>query len=137
MKKNPLMEELRKSVSNDIKREIDLSFDIVNRIHYILESKNLTQKDLAKALGKSEAEISKWMRGTHNFTCKTLAKIETALGERIIEVVGKPDKKGYVFISMPSNITLPRKESVEILSKVDFTRNFNDISKVGKTYSHN
>ena len=77
------------------------------------------------------------MRGTHNFTCKTLAKIETALGERIIEVVGKPDKKEYVFISMPTNITLPRKESVEILSKVDFTRNYNDISKVEKTSSYN
>lgn len=86
------MEKLRKQVPNDIKREVDISFEIVNRIHSILERKNLTQKDLAVSLGKSEAEISKWMRGTHNFTCKTIAKIEMALGEHVIEVTGKTKK---------------------------------------------
>lgn len=37
-------------------------------------------------LGKTEAEISKWMRGTHNFTIDTLISIENALGEPILEV---------------------------------------------------
>ena len=37
-------------------------------------------------LGKSEAEISKWMRGTHNFTLDTIMNIEDVLGERILVV---------------------------------------------------
>lgn len=37
-------------------------------------------------LGKKEAEISKWMRGTHNFTIETLSSIENALGGPILEV---------------------------------------------------
>ena len=66
---------------------MDLSFQIVDRIHEILKEKGLKQKDLASALGKSEAEISKWMRGTHNFTIDTLVSIEKALGSSIITVV--------------------------------------------------
>ena len=80
------MENRRKSVSPYVREKVNLSFQIVDRIHEILKSKGLNQKDLANMLGKSEAEISKWMRGTHNFTIDTLAKIETALDAPIVEV---------------------------------------------------
>ena len=49
------------------------------------------QKDLALQLGKKEAEISKWMRGTHNFTIDTLVSIEQALDAPILEVVHKEE----------------------------------------------
>lgn len=65
---------------------VNLSFKIVDRIHTILENKGLKQKDLALRLGKNESEISRWMRGTHNFTIDTLISIEEALGEPIISV---------------------------------------------------
>ncbi len=64
-----------------------MSFAIVDRIHEILTTKGWKQKDLADKLGKSEAEISKWMRGTHNFTIDTIVAIEAALGESILKVV--------------------------------------------------
>ena len=64
-----------------------MSFKIVDRIHDILESKGLKQKDLANLLNKNESEISKWMRGTHNFTIDTLCSIENALQSSIIEIV--------------------------------------------------
>ena len=63
-----------------------MSFRIVDRIHDILEEKGLKQKDLAVRSGKSEAEISKWMRGTHNFTIDTLVSIEDALDAPVVEV---------------------------------------------------
>lgn len=71
-------------VSDDVKRFVDHSFDVVDQIHEILESQGKTQRDLAEMLGKKESEISKWMRGTHNFTLKSISKIEVALGESII-----------------------------------------------------
>ena len=43
-------------------------------------------KDLAEKLGKTEAEISKWLSGTHNFTLRSLAKIEIVLNETIIKI---------------------------------------------------
>lgn len=86
MRKSSIIEERRRKVNPEARRMVDLSFRIVDRIHEILEEKGLKQKDLALRLGKNESEISKWMRGTHNFTIDTLVSIENVLGEPIIEV---------------------------------------------------
>ena len=86
MKRSSVLEERRKRVNPEVRKSVALSFRIVDRIHEILEQKGLKQKDLALRLGKSEAEISKWMRGTHNFTIDTLVAIENALDAPIIEV---------------------------------------------------
>lgn len=63
-----------------------MSLDVADRIHAILKKKGMSHRELAQALGKSESEISKWMRGTHNFTFETIAKINTALGTKLIYV---------------------------------------------------
>lgn len=89
MKKNPRFEERRRSIPKEIDIFVNRSFDIVDRIHEILELKNLSQKDLAELLDKKESEVSKWMTGTHNFTLKTLVKIEDVLGYPIIKVINK------------------------------------------------
>ena len=85
-KRSKVLEERRSRVNPETRKSVALSFRIVDRIHEILETKGLKQKDLAERLGKSEAEISKWMRGTHNFTIDTLVSIENALDAPIIEV---------------------------------------------------
>ena len=54
---------------------------------YIVQ-RGLRQKDLASMLDKKESEISKWMRGTHNFTIETISQIEKVLGEPILQVIG-------------------------------------------------
>lgn len=87
MKKNKIIEERRRYVSSEIRKQVDVSFKIVDRIHAILENKGMKQKDLAVLLNKNESEISKWMRGTHNFTIDTLCSIENALGAPIINVI--------------------------------------------------
>jgi transcriptional regulator with XRE-family HTH domain len=78
--------------SEDVNRFVDHSFDVVNKIHAILEKQGKTQRDLAALLGKSESEISKWMRGTHNFTLKSISKIESVLGEDIFHVRKEEEK---------------------------------------------
>jgi transcriptional regulator with XRE-family HTH domain len=89
MKKNPRFEERRRSIPKEIDVFVTMSFDIVDRIHEILRLKKLSQKDLADLLVKRESEVSKWMTGTHNFTLKTLVKIEDVLGFPIIKVINK------------------------------------------------
>ena len=84
----------------ETRESIALSFRIVDRIHEILETKGLKQKDLALRLGKSEAEISKWMRGTHNFTIDTLVSIEDALDAPIVQVCQSHVSPVYEFEPM-------------------------------------
>jgi transcriptional regulator with XRE-family HTH domain len=90
MRRSKILEERRRRVSPETRESVAMSFRIVDRIHDILKEKGLKQKDMASLLGKSEAEISKWMRGTHNFTIGTLVAIEAALDAPILEVYHQP-----------------------------------------------
>lgn len=63
---------------------VDRSFQIADQIRHVLHEKGWFQRDLAQALGKKEPEISRMLSGTHNFTLKTLARLEVALGASLI-----------------------------------------------------
>ena len=63
-----------------------MAADIIARIDAILKQKNMTQKDLARKMGRSEAAISRWTSGFPNLTLKSIAEISTALGEPLIKV---------------------------------------------------
>lgn len=73
-------------IPDDVKKEVDWSFAIANRIEKLLNERNITHKEWASQIGKTEAEVSRWVSGTHNFTLRTLAKISVALGEDLIKV---------------------------------------------------
>jgi ribosome-binding protein aMBF1 (putative translation factor) len=68
--------------------------DIVLRINQILLAKGYTQKDLADRMKKKPSEINKWLKGNHNLTLKTLAKLEAELGEPIISISTAQLRKG-------------------------------------------
>lgn len=68
--------------------------DIVVRINQLLSAKGYTQKDLADKLHKKPSEINKWLKGSHNFTLRTLARLEAELGEPIIQVKKVPSGAG-------------------------------------------
>ncbi len=63
--------------------------DIVIRVHQLLREKGWTQKDLAGKLEKTTPEVRKWLSGDHNFTLRSLAKLEAELGAEIIYVPKK------------------------------------------------
>jgi transcriptional regulator with XRE-family HTH domain len=71
-------------VPAEIKLLVGKSLATAKQISKILEEQGKTQRDLANLLGKKESEISKWLQGTHNFTYKTICKIEIVLGEQLI-----------------------------------------------------
>ena len=81
---NPLFRECLSQVSEKTRAEFNLSFEIADRIDAILKEKGLTQKELAKRMGKRESEVSRWLTGRHNFTTNTLADISLALGEPVV-----------------------------------------------------
>lgn len=88
MKTNRFLDEIRKTISPEMKMQMELSVAIANRIYDILEKKGLSQKEFAHMLDKTETEVSRWLSGTHNLTLATLCKISVALGENIVEVTG-------------------------------------------------
>ena len=72
---DPLLDEVASKIPEEVCRRTDLMMDIPYRINEILCRKGWNQADLAKAMGKKESEISKWLSGAHNFTITTIAKI--------------------------------------------------------------
>ena len=80
------MNEIRSTISPEMKLQMELAVAIENRIYDILEEKGMSQKDFANLMGKTETEVSRWLSGTHNLTLSTLCKISSALGEQVVEV---------------------------------------------------
>ncbi len=95
-------------IPKDIARFIDKNLDISQQVYHSLKQKNWTQSDFAKALGKSTAEVSKWLSGTHNLTLKSIAKMEAVLDTDIILTVKKAEEKyqkiNYKTVKKPANL---------------------------------
>lgn len=81
-----LFDECLATVQSDVKMELDMSFALADKIDMILREKNISQKQLAKKMGKTEAEVSRWLGGTHNFTLRTIAKISDSLGVKLLTI---------------------------------------------------
>lgn len=63
-----------------------MSYSIAERLDAILKKKGITQHELAQRLGKRDSEVSKWLTGRHNFTTSTIARIEQAVGDKLISI---------------------------------------------------
>ena len=86
MKTNRIMDEIRSTISPEMKLQMELSVAIAKRIYDILEAKGMSQKDFAKLMGKTETEVSRWLSGTHNLTMATICKISAALNAEVVKV---------------------------------------------------
>lgn len=86
MKTKELFYEVLSSTPPDLKKRLDWSFNIADRIDARLKELGMTQKELANKVGCKEPDVCKWLGGTHNFTIKTLAKISIALDFDLIKV---------------------------------------------------
>ncbi len=84
-----------------ITEHVKLSMDILDRINYLLDKKfDGKQKLLAEKMGKTEAEVSKWLNGVQNFTTKTLTKLSIAFDEPIVAVCTHEEDENSTFIQV-------------------------------------
>ena len=74
------------SVPSDVMTEVQLSAQIIARIDTILKEKKMTQRDLARKMGKSDAVVSRWTTGFPNLTLRSIAELSVALGEPLIQI---------------------------------------------------
>ncbi len=84
--RSDIAREILESTPNDVKIFVSWYADLVVRIHEILEEKGISQKTLAEKMGKKAPEISRWLSGDHNFTLRSLAKLQAELGEPLLYV---------------------------------------------------
>jgi len=73
-------------IPESVKAEVDLSFEISDRIDLLMRQRGLTKKQFADALGRRPSEITKWLSGQHNFTIATLAMLSSFFGQPIVTV---------------------------------------------------
>jgi len=82
--RSKVAKRIQDETSEEVRIFVRQYTDIVVRINEIMQAKGYTQKDLADKMQKKPSEINKWLKGNHNLTLKTLAKLEAELGEPII-----------------------------------------------------
>lgn len=73
-------------IPESLQREVELSFQISDRIYELMQERGLSKKQFADALGRRPCEITKWLSGQHNFTIATLAMLSAFFGKSIITV---------------------------------------------------
>ena len=86
MNANELFKSCISDIPNDVRKQVDMSFALSDKIDAILKEKGMSQTELAKRMGKRKSEVSKWLCGTHNFTLSTSAKISDVLGCDLIKI---------------------------------------------------
>ncbi len=65
--------------------------DLIVHINRIIKEKGYSQKSLADKMEKNPSEIHKWLSAEHNFTLRSIAKLQAELGEELLIVpVRKP-----------------------------------------------
>lgn len=80
------LEEILGPIPASVQNEVELSFEISDRIDTLMHERGLTKKQFADALGRRPSEITKWLSGEHNFTIATLAMLSSFFGKPIITV---------------------------------------------------
>ena len=80
------LRELLGDITPEERAEARLSFQISNRLDFLMQEKGLSKKQLADAIGKRPSEITCWLSGEHNFTISTLAMLSSFFGQPIITV---------------------------------------------------
>lgn len=93
---------LQENHNPEIESYIEKNFAITEKVRIAMEQKGWKALDLAKAMGKSPSEVSKWLSGMHNLTLKSLVKMELALDVCLIHT--EPIKESeYVYLGSIKN----------------------------------
>ena len=84
---NKSLDEILGAVPEEVTAEVNLSFDISDRIFQLMTERGLTKKQFAEALNRRPSEITKWLSGQHNFTIATISMLSAFFGKPIVSVI--------------------------------------------------
>jgi len=108
--RSKIAQRILEETPKDIQLYVEKYADIVMLISQVLKSRKMTQKELAEKLEKRPSEISKWLNGEHNFTLKSLCKLEAELGVPLI-IFPKTEDFLYLHSSAEKTYTVSSRET--------------------------
>lgn len=114
--RSKIADRIMANTPEETKRFVRKYGDIVVRVHQILKEQGITQKMLADKLGKTPSEISKWLNGDHNFTLRSLTKLEAELGEDLIYI----PKKDSFHVQLSGMLKAKAEKAAPISTKIQF-----------------
>ena len=83
--RNNIMEDFLSQHGNvEEERFVTQNLAIATQVYEMLENRGWSQKTLAEKLGKTPAEVSRWLSGTHNLTLRTITRMEAVFDKEII-----------------------------------------------------
>ncbi|MBA9078258.1 helix-turn-helix domain-containing protein [Rufibacter quisquiliarum] len=124
--RSKVAERILAKTPEDVRIFTRLYADLVVLINTILEEKGYTQKTLAEKLEKRPSEINKWLNGEHNFTLRSVAKLQAELGEVLLQVPSRKTAAEQfntslrIFHQTTLQEKLPHKSEREKLVQNDF-----------------
>ncbi len=83
---SPIFQSALNTIPEDVVIQVNLLFENADKIAEILKRQNMSQREFAKKIKRSEAEVSRWLSVTHKFTLSTIAKISAVFWEKILKV---------------------------------------------------
>ena len=107
------MEMIRQQTPPEVQKQVDLCVAIANRVYDLMDERGMNQRDLARALGKTETEVSRWLSGTHNLTIATIAKMATVLGDDIITATSSVRHETYQYPNAETAPTMVAEDAAE------------------------
>jgi hypothetical protein len=75
------------NVPPEIKLEVDLLYDLSDRINSIMDAKNISIEDITNKLDMSTKEVCGILSGTYDINISTIAKLTILLKESLIKIV--------------------------------------------------
>jgi transcriptional regulator with XRE-family HTH domain len=114
--RSKILQQILDETPKEVEIFVKLYGDIVVRVHQIIKEKGISQKDLAERLGKTPSEISKWLSGDHNFTLRSLAKLQAELDEIILYVA----RKDSFHVQRGGQLSASTQKAEPISGKVEF-----------------
>lgn len=133
--KSQFVKNMINEIPEDIKLFSSIYAELTLKINEALKSQGLSKKELAKKLEKKPSEISKWLNGEHNFTLRSLCKLQCELGVELIRIPKEDDFNelfndnytSHESIKWESKVT--KKSNCKIIPlDVSYNRQFNAIA---------
>lgn len=128
MKEQTVYDRIRQRSKPETKRYVQKNLAVVAEVSRLMKEKGWTQNDLAKKLGKTNSEVSKWLSGLHNLTLKSIAKLEAVLDTDLLEVPQKSGRQTHTAHYVVMRIGKPSKHSLFTKSMSEETVDFEDVS---------
>jgi len=133
--RSKVAERMLANTPEDVKIFTRLYAALVVKVNRLLKEKGLTQKALAEKLDKNPSEIHKWLSGEHNFTLRSIAKLEAELGEPLIVVPSHPARTEFISgnVKTIQSYVRPEAAAVKKLKAKDWTNGtlLNELANVG------